>query len=116
MEHETIKIIANMWFQNLVVISIFVVFAAPIVWISPTLKRWRRRRKVDRKIIARAKAADVWDTRPFVLGGRALDLKAWKDFRIKRNPGETDNSLRYRCLVVADDQHQKHTKRRRAFK
>lgn len=68
------------------------------------ISRWRRRRKVDRRIIAQAKAAGVWDTRPLILGGRALDLKVWEDFKIKRIPGESDSSLRYRYLTKADGQ------------
>ena len=54
-----------------------------------------RKGKRDRRIIRQAQAADVWD-KPHVLGGRALELKAWKDYRIKRKPGETDACLRKR--------------------
>ena len=56
-----------------------------------------RRRKRDRRIIRQAKAVGVWD-KPQALGGRALELKAWQDFKIKRKPGETDACLRRRCM------------------
>lgn len=64
----------------------------------------RRRRKADARIIAQAKEAGVWDKHPIVLGGRALELKAWQDFKIKREPGEPDAHLRRRCMAVADDE------------
>ena len=57
-----------------------------------------RLRKVDKRIIRQAKAVGVWDKKPLVLGGRALELKAWQDFRIKRRPGESDVQLRRRCM------------------
>lgn len=68
------------------------------------LKRWYRRRKADARIIRQAKAAEVWDKKPIVLGGRALELKAWKDFKIKRQPGEPDAHLRRRCMAAADNE------------
>lgn len=68
------------------------------------LKRWYRRRKVDRRIIRQAKAIGAWDKRPTPLGGRALELKAWEDFKIRRLPGETDAELRRRCMAKADNQ------------
>ena len=55
----------------------------------------RRKRKRDRRIIMQATAAGAWD-RLDVLGGRALELKAWQDYKIKRKPGETDACLRLR--------------------
>ena len=70
-------------------------------------KRWYRRRKVDKRIIRQAKAAGVWNKRPTPLGGRALELKAWEDFRIKRLPGETDYQLRNRCMAAADEEYAK---------
>ena len=69
------------------------------------LKRWYRRRKVDARIIRQAKAAGVWDKQPIVLGGRALELKAWKDFKIKREPGETDIDLRVRYTMKKIEEH-----------
>ena len=54
-----------------------------------------RKRKRDRRIIRQAKAAGAWD-KPDVLGGRALELRAWQQYGIKRKPGETDACLRLR--------------------
>ena len=68
------------------------------------LKRWLRRRKRDRRIIRQAKAAGVWD-KPRCLGGRALELKAWKLYRIRRRPGESDKELRQRCMTAADNKY-----------
>lgn len=77
---------------------------AAIVHQIVKVKRWRRRRKTDRRIIAQAKGAGVWDKLPIVLGGRALELKAWQDYKIKREPGETDAHLRRRCMTAADNE------------
>lgn len=63
-----------------------------------------RRRKTDARIIAQAKGAGVWDKKPIVLRGRALELKAWEDFKIKREPGESDAHLRRRCMEAADNE------------
>lgn len=77
---------------------------AAIVHQIAKVKRWRRQRKIDRRIITQAKGAGVWDKKPIVLGGRALELKAWQDFKIKREPGETDAHLRRRCMTAADNE------------
>lgn len=61
-----------------------------------TLRLWYRRLKVDRRVIRQAKAAGVWGN-PRALGGRALELYAWKKHRLKRKPGELDKDLRLRC-------------------
>lgn len=63
--------------------------------------RKRRRWKIDRRIIRQAKAAGIWDN-VNVLAHRALELKAWEAYRIKRESGETDASLRRRCQNVVD--------------
>lgn len=68
------------------------------------LKRWHRRRKNDRRIIRQAKAAGVWE-KPQCLGGRALELKAWKLYKIRRKSGETDKELRQRCMTAADNEY-----------
>ena len=68
------------------------------------INRRYHRRKVDARIIKQAKELGVWDCVPIVLRGRALDLKARKDFKIKREPGETDAELRRRCMAVADNE------------
>lgn len=62
------------------------------------LKRRIRRRKTDRRVIRQAKAIGVWE-KPWLLGGRALELRAWKDYKIKRQPGETDKQLRSRYMT-----------------
>lgn len=61
------------------------------------LKRWHRRRKVDRRIVRQAKAAGVWD-KPQALGGRALSIYAWEHYGLVRKAGETDKELRGRCI------------------
>lgn len=38
------------------------------------------------------------------LGGRALDIAAWEDFKILRQPGEKDAELRRRCMNAADNE------------
>lgn len=78
--------------------------AGSVLVAAARLKRWYRRRKVDRRIIRQAKAAGVWNKCPTPLGGRALELKAWEDFKIRRLPGETDAELRRRCMAKADNQ------------
>jgi hypothetical protein len=59
-----------------------------------------RKHKRDQRIIRQAKAAGVWD-KPEALGGRALELKAWQDYKIKRKRGETDACLRLRYTDAA---------------
>jgi len=88
--------IRGMLFACLVVAIVW-----PIVVVILKLKSRCRRRKRDREIIALAKEWGVWD-KPQCLGGRALELKAWKDFKIKREPGESDVSLRHRCKEEHD--------------
>ena len=79
------------------------VIIAPLLYLKDYIKRRNRRRKTDKRIIRQAKAAGVWD-KPYILGGRALELKAWEDFRIKRRAGETDVELRRRCMNAADNE------------
>lgn len=83
-------------------VLIYIAVEVTVVIIEKTI-RWHRRRKADRRIIRQAKALDVWDKKPLVLGGRALELKAWQDFNIKRKPGESDTHLRGRCFTAAGD-------------
>ncbi len=78
--------------------------ALSIIVQAARFKRWYRRRQMDRRIIRQAKAIGAWDKRPTPLGGRALELKAWEDFKIRRSPGETDAQLRRRCMAKADEQ------------
>ena len=69
-----------------------------IIRLCMWFKDLRRRREIDRRIISRAKGAGIWDKKPIVLGGRALELKAREDFKMKRAPGETDVELRRRYI------------------
>lgn len=62
------------------------------------IKQRLRRREIDRRIISRAKGSGIWDRKPIMLGGRALELKAREDFKMKRAPGETDVELRRRYM------------------
>ena len=59
-----------------------------------------RRFKTDRRIIRQAKNLGVWG-KPWLLGGRALELYAKKKLGIKRKPGQPDQALRYQCLIKA---------------
>lgn len=83
---------------------LYMLTALPVqlfVWI----RRRLRRKKNDRRIIRQAKASGAWDKNPTPLGGRALELKAWEDFKLKRRPGESDVSLRCRCMNAADNEY-----------
>lgn len=83
------------------ILSFFLAFYCTVIAALDIIARiagWRHRRKADARIIAQAKGAGVWDKKPLVLGGRALELKAWEDFKIKREPGEPDAHLRRRCM------------------
>lgn len=64
----------------------------------------RRKGKNNRRIIRQAKAAGVWD-KPEVLGGKALELKAWQQYGIKREPGETDACLRRRVMNAIENEY-----------
>ena len=55
----------------------------------------RRKRKVNSRIIKHAKAAGVWGDIE-KMGGKALELYAWKVWFICREEGETDEHLRLR--------------------
>lgn len=72
-----------------------IIFGVPFACMR--LKELHRCRKRDRRIIRQAKALGVWEM-PNTLGGRALELKARKEYRIKREPGETDAELRARYI------------------
>ena len=80
-----------------------VCFKVAVLTCFATIKRIRKNRR-DRRIIRQAKAVGVWE-KPRCLGGRALELKAWEEFRIKRKPGETDRELRRRCMNAADNEY-----------
>lgn len=80
------------------VLFLFNAFALTIIWGLEKLQDCIRRRKIDRRIIKQAKALGIWD-KPEALGGRALELYA-KKIGLKREPRETDASLRRRCMEV----------------
>lgn len=82
-------------FLLLVWVSIVEIIRA---WVAG-VKKWRHRRAVDRRIIAQAKAAGVWE-KPTLLGGRALEIRVKQLSGIKRKPGETDAELRRRHELV----------------
>ena len=63
-----------------------------------------RKRKRDHRIIRQAKAAGLWDD-PHRIGGRALELRAWQQYRIKRKPGETDACLRLRMWNAIENEY-----------
>lgn len=76
---------------------------ALLLFLIAEIRRRIRKRKVDRRIIRQAQAAGVWDKMPILLGGRALELKAWQEYKIKRANGETDKELRLRCMAAAGE-------------
>ena len=82
---------------GLVIITTAGVIEVAILWGS-RLNRWYRRRELDRRIKRQAVALGIWDKKPIVLGGRALELKAWDEYRIKRRAEESDPHLRLRCM------------------
>ena len=84
---------------------IFAVVGASIAYALYLLGRWYRCKRIERRIIRQCKAVGVWDV-PQVLCGRALDLKMWKDYKIKREPDETDEELRTRWRTLFDDDKQ----------
>ena len=76
--------------------------SALVLWMMPLyikLRKRIRRRKRDRKIKRQAKALGVWEA-PNILGGRALELKAWDEYRLLREDGETDAQLRGRMAEI----------------
>ena len=101
MESGIINRIVGAFIQYIIVFAAFMFLVVTIAWMAFFIKRWHRRRKADRRIIREAKAMGIWD-RPHVLGGRALELKAWEDFKIRRLPNESDVLLRYRYKKAAE--------------
>ena len=83
------------------ILSVYGIFIM-IFSIIASIKRLRHRKAADARIIQQAKGAGVWDKMPIVLGGRALELKAWQGYKIKREPGETDAQLRGRIMKQAE--------------
>ncbi|MBO5863972.1 MAG: hypothetical protein J6Q59_06865 [Paludibacteraceae bacterium] len=84
-------------FAALAIVHVLIFFTAYVAEALLFIKRKYRARKRDARIIAQAKASGAWYTIPTPLGGRALELYAWHNFRFRRRPGETDAELRKRC-------------------
>ena len=80
-----------------VIVFILILFINGVRMAEEHIERKYRARKRDARIIAQAKASGAWYEFPTPLGGRALELYAWHEFKIKRNPEETDAELRKRC-------------------
>lgn len=72
---------------------------AALVILIAHIKRRRRRKVTDRRIIRQAKAIGAWT--PQATGGRALELLA-KEYGINREEGETDRQLRGRIMAAAE--------------
>lgn len=97
---DWIAVLLGVWWIPLLILALAAIMVTAF-YIKRTVGKW----KVDQRIIRQAKAAGVWNKRPTPLGGRALELKAKKDFKIKRQPGETDAQLRRRCMAKADEEY-----------
>lgn len=69
---------------------------AGAVTLATRIKAEYRQRKIDRRVRTKMDQLGLW-AMPQVLGGRALDIYAWDQLRIKRKPGEGDADLRHRC-------------------
>ena len=78
--------------------AIVAMFAGALRMIE-RMKRWQRRRKVDKRIKRQAQMLGMWD-KPQAIGGRALEIYAWEWCGIKRQRGETDAELRRRCMAT----------------
>lgn len=78
-------------------VFILILFINGVRMAEEHIERKYRARKRDARIIAEAKASGAWYEIPTPLGGRALELYAWHEFKIKRLPEETDAELRKRC-------------------
>lgn len=89
--HWSLVLTGGFWISSLL-LAIAAALAAVLI-VAAKAKRWHRRRKVDRRIIRQAKAAEA--RTPEAAGGRALELLA-KEYELHREPGETDKDLRIR--------------------
>ena len=68
---------------------------AALIILTAHIKRKRRRKAADRRIIRQAKAIGAWT--PQAAGGRALELIG-EEYETKREAGETDRQLRERIM------------------
>lgn len=91
-----LKLLGLFWLP-LVLMCLICGVAALIILIAH-IKRKRRRKVADRRIIRQAKAIGAWT--PQAAGGRALELLA-KEYGIQREAGETDRQLRGRIMEAA---------------
>lgn len=87
----------GLFWLPLVLMCLICGVAALIILIAH-IKRKRRRKVADRRIIRQAKAIGAWT--PQAAGGRALELLA-KEYGIQREAGETDRQLRGRIMEAA---------------
>lgn len=92
-----IGVVLGLFWIPLVLMCLICGVAALIILIAH-IKRKRRRKAVDRRIIRQAKAIGAWT--PHAAGGRALELLA-KEYGIRREAGETDRQLRGRIMEAA---------------
>ena len=80
------------------------VIAYAVIYGAVAIKYRRRKKAIEARVRAQARAAGVWHS-PEVLGGRALELSARENFGIKKKAGETDAQLRERCKEVRQKWH-----------
>ena len=89
-----IGVALGLFWLPLVLMCLICGVAALIILIAH-IKRKRRRKVADRRIIRQAKAIGAWT--PQATGGRALELIG-EEYGIKREVGETDRQLRERIM------------------
>ena len=89
-----IGVALGLFWLPLVLMCLICGVAALIILIAH-IKRKRRRKVADRRIIRQAKAIGAWT--PQAAGGRALELIG-EEYGIKREAGETDRQLRERIM------------------
>ena len=99
----TAVLLSIVWVPALtyLVASVLAFILVEALELAENIKRRRRKRKENRRIIDQARAFGVWD-KPQSLGGKALELSAWEHHKIKRKRGESDADLRRRCMMRAD--------------
>jgi hypothetical protein len=89
-----IGVALGLFWLPLVLMCLICGVAALIILIAH-IKRKRRRKVADRRIIRQAKAIRAWT--PQAAGGRSLELIG-EEYGIKREAGETDRQLRERIM------------------
>jgi uncharacterized membrane protein len=91
-----IGVVLGLFWLPLVLMCLICGVAALVILIAH-IKRRRRRKVTDRRIIRQAKAIGAWT--PQAAGGRTLELLA-EEYGIKREEGETDRQLRGRIMAA----------------